>query len=81
MSKDSQVTSFPEAGWSCQTLVEGVQLAAEQAGLELKTKDFSQAWQIKHIVHAMHDVWTFSHNICLSHACINEFACIVLIYI
>ena len=43
MSRDSQVTSLPEAGWSCATLVGGVEAAASLAGLKLNPKDVDQA--------------------------------------
>ena len=43
MSRDSGVTSLPSAGWSCASLEQGVQMAAEAAGLDLRTRDFSQA--------------------------------------
>ena len=38
------VSSLPEAGWSCQTLEEGINVAARVAGLSLKTQDYTQAW-------------------------------------
>lgn len=44
MSCDSQITSFPEQGWSCETLEAGVNLAASLAGLSLKPMDANQAW-------------------------------------
>lgn len=43
MSRDSMVTSLPSQGWSCQTLEEGVEMAAQKAGLSLNPQDFKQA--------------------------------------
>ena len=37
------VTSLPSQGWSCQTLEEGVEMAARKAGLSLNPQDFKQA--------------------------------------
>jgi len=47
MSRDSTVTSLPEAGWSCQTLEEGINIAARAAGLSLKTRDYTEAWGVR----------------------------------
>lgn len=43
MSRDSLVSSLPSQGWSCQTLEEGVEMAAQKAGLSLNPNDFKQA--------------------------------------
>ena len=43
MSRDSMVSSLPSNGWSCATLEEGIQIAAQQAGLTLKTQDYTKA--------------------------------------
>lgn len=46
MSRDSKVSSLPERAWSCSTLVEGIGLCAEKAGLKLKNaspEDVQQA--------------------------------------
>ena len=46
MSRDSMVSSLPSNGWSCQTLEEGLALAAEKAGLSMQTRDYLQAGSI-----------------------------------
>ena len=43
MSRDSLVSSLPEAGWSCQTLNAGISTVAQHAGLQLKPEDYAKA--------------------------------------
>lgn len=53
--RQDTVESFPSRAWSCNTLVEGVQRAAELAGLDLaatvqaKGFDLGQAGPLKQI--------------------------------
>ena len=37
------MTSLPEAGWSCQTLQDGINVAAKHAGTPLKPEDYAKA--------------------------------------
>lgn len=46
MSRDSMVSSLPSNGWSCATLEEGIQIAAQQAGLTLKTQDYTKVSEV-----------------------------------
>ena len=54
MSRDSMVSSLPSDGWSCATLQEGIEVAAQQAGLTLKTQDYTKARMHVHHIDIYH---------------------------
>lgn len=45
MSTDSKVSSLPMAGWSCSTLMEGVEKVAALPGLKMNPEDAQKAGQ------------------------------------
>ena len=62
MSRDSQITSLPESGWSCETLKEGVELAAKAAGLSLKNQDLSKAGGVGVMLCPFFDIHLGAHD-------------------
>ena len=43
MSRDSQVSSLPQNGWSCESLEQGIIAAAKLAGVSLDHTKLSEA--------------------------------------